>query len=61
MKRLSDIDVDALTKLCVKFFEDNSISCAESIAQSDRVIENAYDLLEDIGELIGYVEYEEDE
>lgn len=43
-----------LLELCQKFIKDNQIGCAETIGQSDRVIVNAYDFLEEMCELVGY-------
>ena len=47
-------------KLCKKFIKDNEISCPETICQSDKVIQNAYDFIEEICEIVGYHKYEED-
>ena len=46
----------ALLELCQKFVRDNGISCPEAIYQTDRVIENAYEFIEAICELVGYDE-----
>lgn len=35
-----------LKQIIIKFFKDNDVTCGESIHQCDRVIENAYELLE---------------
>ena len=43
--------------LCKKFVVDQEITCAESVHQSDRVIENAYQLIEEICDLVGYYDY----
>ena len=42
-----------------KFVKDNRISCAEAVTQSDRVIQNAYEFIEDLCDVAGY--YEDDE
>ncbi len=49
--------------LCDKFINDQRISCAETVYQSDRVIENAYQLIEDICDIVGYAkdDYVEDD
>lgn len=47
-----------LEKLVRKFMSDNDITCEETIYQTDRVIENAYDF---IAELCGAVGYPDDE
>jgi hypothetical protein len=52
-----EIDIERLKKLwvvCEKFIENQRISCPETIGQCDRVIENAYDLIEDICDVVGY-------
>lgn len=48
---------DKLWKLCEKFIEDNDILCPETIYQTDWVIENAYKFIEKICDIVGYVEY----
>lgn len=45
-----------LYELCKQFIHDNDISCAETICQKDSVIENSYDLLHKICDIIGYEE-----
>lgn len=45
---------EELWLLCEKFINDQKISCAETIYQSDRVIENAYQVLEGICDIVGY-------
>lgn len=50
---------DILHKTCQQFIEKHRISCPETIYQTDHVIENAYALIEEICEIVGY--YEEDE
>lgn len=52
--------IDAeLFDLCKDFIKDNKITCAESIYQSNSIEANALDLIEQICDVIGY--YEEDE
>ena len=46
--------MQALWAICEKFIEDQHIHCAETIYQTDRVIENAYDFIENICEIVGY-------
>lgn len=44
-----------------RFINAQQISCAETIQQCDRVIENAYDFIETCCDIVGYVpENEED-
>lgn len=50
-----------LYDLCKEFIKENKISCSEDIYQSDRIEANALDLIEQICELIGYDEEDEDE
>lgn len=50
-----------LLKLCKRFIKEQDISCSETIYQTDRVSENALEFIEDIAEIVGYVEEEEDE
>lgn len=50
----------ALLELCQKFIDDNDIGCSEVIYQSDRVIENAYEFIESICDIVGYKEYEDE-
>ncbi len=45
-----------LLTLCEKFIEENNICCPETIHQTDWVIENAYELIEGICEIVGYKE-----
>jgi hypothetical protein len=41
------------------FIDEHKISCAEVIAQNDRVIEGAYDFIEKLCDLVGYHEGED--
>lgn len=50
-----------LWTLCEQFIEDNRITCAETVYQTDRVIRNAYEFIEEICEIVGYAERKEDE
>lgn len=43
-----------LWNLCQKFISEQAITCPETIYQTDRVMENAAELIEEICELIGY-------
>ncbi len=54
--------VDAeLYDLCKDFIKDNEIGCEEDIYQSDRVGANALELIEQICEILGYYEPEDEE
>lgn len=50
-----------LFELCKAFIEQQNIHYAETIYQSDRIIENAYEFIEDICNIVGYVKDEDDE
>ena len=52
---------EQLWALCEKFIKDQTVSCPESICQCDRVMENAYDFIEDICDLVGYHKYEDED
>lgn len=54
-------DPEKVLTLVREFIDTYEIRCAESVHQNDRVIENAYDLLEELGEAAGWAEPEEDE
>ena len=41
---------------CEQFIQDQRISCAETVYQSDRVIENAYEFIEGVCDHVGYYE-----
>jgi len=56
--------MEATTELwehCKKFIEDQRIHCSESVYQTDRVIENAYEFIEGICDIVGYYEDEDDD
>lgn len=43
-----------LLELCRDFIEEQRITCAETVHQTDRVIENAYEFIGQVCELVGY-------
>lgn len=45
---------------CQKFIKEQKISCAETVYQTDRVIVNAYEFIEGICGIVGYVASEDD-
>jgi len=45
-----------LVEHCEQFIQDQSISCAETVYQTDRVIENAYEFVEGVCDIVGYYE-----
>lgn len=50
----------ALWKVCEKYIDDQDIGHAETIYQTDWVIENAYEFIEEVCDIVGYKPYEED-
>lgn len=46
----------ALWEHCKAFIEKQKITCPEAIYQSDRVIENAYEFIEGVCDIVGYLE-----
>lgn len=52
---------DKLWEHCKSFVAAQSIYSSESVYQSDRVIENAYEFIEGVCDIVGYHEVEEDE
>jgi hypothetical protein len=55
------IDTSELVDICREFIKKNNIHCAETIYQTDRVIEQSYFLIEEICEVVGYLECEADD
>ena len=53
------MEPDDLEEYCRLFVQRMRISCPETIYQTDRVIENAYEFIEGICERVGYVDNEE--
>ena len=54
--------VDAeLYDLCKDFIRENKITCEETIYQSPRIESNALELIEQICELLGFYEEEDEE
>ena len=54
-------EMKALWNKCLEFVEAQNIRCPESIYQTDRVIENAYEFIEDVCNIVGYTESKEDD
>lgn len=50
-----------LTKIVEQFIADQRIYCPETIYQSDRVIINAYEFIEELCNVVGYLKDDEDE
>ena len=51
----------ALWNVCKKYVAEQEISCAETIYQTDWVIENAYEFVEDVCNVVGYLPMEDEE
>ena len=60
MDEVSQSQMHFLMEVCQKFITDNQITCPETIYQTDHVIANAYKLIEDICDIVGY-EVDEDD
>lgn len=52
-------EMEALWKVCTDFIDEQRIGCEEVIYQTDWVIENAYEFIERICDVVGYDEEEE--
>jgi hypothetical protein len=51
---------EELLELCERFIQEQNIFCAETIYQSDHVIENAYEFIENVADIVGYLPSEEE-
>lgn len=58
-KALTEKEINELHALCLKFINDQEITCPETIFQSDHVIENAYEFIHKICDIVGYAEYDD--
>ncbi len=52
---------EELYKVVEDFIKGQEIYCAETVYQSDRVIENAYEFIEKCCDIVGYMELEDEE
>jgi hypothetical protein len=52
--------VEKLWMICEEFVKKQHIYCAESIYQSDRVIENAYEFIESVCDVVGYMDCDDE-
>lgn len=57
----TDEQKEALWEAVTRFIDEQRISCAEAIAQNDDVITNAYEFIEELCEIVGYYEYDDEE
>ena len=46
--------MDDLESFCRAFINSHGITCAETIYQTDKIIEDAYEFIEGICNIIGY-------
>lgn len=60
MENIMVINLEELLATCQKFVTDNEISCAETIYQTDRVVENSFAFIEAICDIVGYHEDEDE-
>lgn len=51
----------SLEKIVKDFIEEQEITCPECIYQTDGVIENAYEFIEKLCDVVGYHEEEDEE
>lgn len=62
---MASTDVDdrrlALEEHCKRFIETNRITCPETVYQTDWVIQNAYEFIEGICDIVGYKESESED
>ena len=54
-----EIRVEAVREIRA-FIEKQGITCAEAIYQTDRVIQNAYEFIERLADIVGYKEEDEE-
>ena len=50
-----------LWQVCEQFVTHQNISCAETVYQTDRVIENAYKFIEQVCDVVGYAPLDDEE
>ena len=60
-REMNDQDKQKLYETCKSFVDEQNIYCSESIYQTDRVMENAYDLIEKLCDIVGYKQDPSDE
>lgn len=54
LKDLTPAEKDALVEHCHAFIKKQEIRCVETIYQTDRVIENAYEFIDGICAITGF-------
>lgn len=50
------VKAEKVLKICENFIREMDIGCSEKIYQCDHVIENAYQFIKDICDVVGYIE-----
>lgn len=53
-------NMDSIETIVENFIKQNKIYCPESIYQSDRVIQNAYEFIEQLCDIVGYYDDEDE-
>lgn len=61
MNKPTDARKARLWKVCEDFIKAQRIGSAETIYQSDRVIENAYEFIDNVCGVVGFEREEDDE
>lgn len=56
-----DEQKESLWEAVTRFVDEQRISSTETVYQSDRVIENAYEFIEELCDIVGYYEFEDEE
>lgn len=46
--------MEELEQICKNFVLENEISCPDAIYQCDHIVENAYEFIEKICDVVGY-------
>jgi hypothetical protein len=57
----TDEQKEALWEAVTRFIDEQRIECGEAIYQTDRVIQNAYEFIEELCDIVGYYEYTDEE
>ena len=57
---MTEDQMNELYRICSNFITKQRITCPETIYQSDRVIENAYEFIKQICDVVGYAEYQDE-
>lgn len=53
--------MESIETIVENFIKQNKIYCPESIYQSDRVIQNAYEFIEQLCDTVGYYDDEDED